>query len=165
MEKAYVTAVTHDTSEAMVRIRRVPDRPGIAARILSEIARENINVDVILQNISADGQTDLSFTIPKEDLARSSRIIEKIAADIGAEGQSVDHEIATVSLVGAGMKTHPGVAAEMFTALADAEINIEAITTSSIRILCVVRASEVERAVQLLHDHFDLPEVAGTREH
>lgn len=165
MEKAYVTAVTHDTSEAMVRIRRVPDRPGIAARILSEIAKENINVDVILQNISADGQTDVSFTIPKEDLARSTRIIEKIAADIGAEGQSVDHEIASVSLVGAGMKTHPGVAAEMFKALADAEINIEAITTSSIRILCVVRASEVERAVRILHERFELPEAAGTREH
>lgn len=165
MEKAYVTAVTHDTSEAMVRIRRVPDRPGIAALILSEIAKENINVDVILQNISADGQTDVSFTIPKEDLARSTRIIEKIAADIGAEGQTVDHEIASVSLVGAGMKTHPGVAAEMFRALADAEINIEAITTSSIRILCVVRASEVERAVRILHERFALPEAAGTREH
>jgi len=165
MEKAYVTAVTHDTSEAMVRIRRVPDRPGIAAQILSEMAKANINVDVILQNVSEDGRTDVSFTMPKEDLARSASVVETIANDIGAEGHSVDPEIAKVSLIGAGMKSHPGVAADMFGALSDAKINIEAISTSSIRILCVVRADEVQRAVQAIHDCFDLPDAASVREH
>lgn len=164
MEKALISGVTHDTSEAMVRIRRVPDRPGIAARIFSDIAALQVNVDMIVQNVSEDGRTDVSFTMPKDDLSRVKGDIEKIADDIGAEGLTTDAEIAKVSLIGAGMKSHPGVAAEMFEALAGSGINIEMISTSSIRISCVVRADEVEKAVKVVHERFELPGAAAQRE-
>lgn len=156
VEKALVTAVSQDTSEAMIRVDGVPDRPGIAARIFSDIAKERINVDMIVQNISHDGKTDLTFTMPKEDLIRSGDAIRRIVADIGAEGFSADSDIAKLSLIGAGMKTDPGVAAEMFSALAEAGINIEMISTSSIRISCVVRSVEINRAVEIIHNHFGL---------
>lgn len=156
VEKALVTAVAQDTSEAMIRVDGVPDRPGIAARIFSDIAKERINVDMIVQNISHEGKTDLTFTMPKEDLIRSGDAIRRIVADIGAEGFSADSDIAKLSLIGAGMKTDPGVAAEMFAALAEAGINIEMISTSSIRISCVVRSVEINRAVTLIHDRFGL---------
>lgn len=165
MEKALISAVTHDTSEAMIRIRRVPDQPGVAARIFGDIAAEAVNVDMIVQNVSEDGRTDVSFTMPKDDLARSAHVIERITSQIGAEGYTADSEIAKVSLIGAGMKSHPGVAAEMFQALAEAGINIEMISTSSIRISCVVRASDVQKAVQIIHDRFDLPSAAEQRSH
>lgn len=165
MEKAMVSAVTHDTSEAMIRIRGVPDQPGIAARIFGDIAAESINVDMIVQNISEHGKTDVSFTMPKDDLARSGAVIERITKQIGADDYKADSDIAKVSLIGAGMKSHPGVAAEMFKALADAKINIEMISTSTIRISCVVRASDVEAAVRVIHDVFELPDTAATREH
>ncbi|MBW3589930.1 MAG: aspartate kinase [Actinobacteria bacterium] len=164
MEKALISGVTHDTSEAMIRIRRVPDRPGVAARIFGEIATENVNVDMIVQNVSEDGHTDLSFTIPKDDLSRAEKIIEKMAREVGAEGFSADSDIAKVSLVGAGMKSHPGVAAGMFQVLAEAGINIEMISTSSIRISVVVRAAEVESAVKVVHERFDIPNEAAKRE-
>ncbi|CAN5889494.1 aspartate kinase [soil metagenome] len=156
VEKALVTAVAHDTSEAMIRVDGVPDRPGIAARIFSDIAREKINVDMIVQNISHDGKTDLTFTMPKEDLIRSGDAIRRIVSEIGAEGFSADSDIAKLSLIGAGMKTDPGVAAEMFAALAEAGINIEMISTSSIRISCVVRLMDINRAVTIIHERFGL---------
>ncbi len=156
VEKALVTAVAHDTSESMIRVNGVPDRPGVAARIFSDIAKERINVDMIVQNISHEGKTDLTFTMPKEDLIRSGDAIRRIVADIGAEGFSADSDIAKLSLIGAGMKTDPGVAAEMFAALAEAGINIEMISTSSIRISCVVRLFEINRAVTLIHERFGL---------
>ncbi|MGH2811104.1 MAG: aspartate kinase [Actinomycetota bacterium] len=164
MEKALISGVTHDTSEAVVRVRRVPDRPGIAARIFGAISQEDVNVDMIVQNTSEDGRTDLSFTIPKDDLPRAKAVIEKVAEEVGAEGYAADSDIGKVSLVGAGMRTHPGVAAGMFAALAGADINIEMISTSSIRISCVVRAGDVERAVKVVHEHFDLPREAVHRE-
>ncbi|MBW3591647.1 MAG: aspartate kinase [Actinobacteria bacterium] len=160
MEKALVTAIAHDDSEAMIRIDGVPDQPGIAARIFGDIARERINVDMIVQNISHEGKTDLTFTMPKEDLARSGQAIRRIIADIGAAGFSADSDIAKLSLIGAGMKSDPGVAADMFSALAEAGINIEMISTSSIRISCVVRALDLEQASQVIHDRFGL----GTEE-
>ncbi|MEO7804048.1 MAG: aspartate kinase [Actinomycetota bacterium] len=165
MEKALISGVTHDTTEAIIRIRGVPDQPGVAARIFGDIASESINVDMIVQNVSDQGKTDVSFTMPKDDLLRSESVIAKIAADIGAEGYTADSEIAKVSLIGAGMKSHPGVAAEMFKALADAAINIEMISTSSIRISCVVRASDVVQAVRVIHSCFDLSESVIQREH
>lgn len=164
MEKAMISGVVHDTSEAMIRIRRVPDRPGVAARIFGELANEAINVDMIVQNVSEDARTDLSFTMPKDDLARSAAVIEGVAAEIGAERVSADSDIGKVSLVGAGMRSHPGVAAAMFAALADAGINLEMISTSSIRISCVVRARDVEAAVRAIHTCFDLPKEAIRRE-
>jgi len=156
VEKALVTAVAHDTSEAMIRVDGVPDRPGIAAKIFSDIAKERINVDMIVQNISHDGKTDLTFTMPKEDLIRSGDAVKRIISEIGAEGFSADSDIAKLSLIGAGMKTDPGVAAEMFSALAEHGINIEMISTSSIRISCVVRSLDINRAVRIIHERFGL---------
>jgi aspartate kinase len=165
MEKALISGVVHDTSEAMIRIRRVPDRPGIAARVFGALAAESINVDMIVQNVSEDGRTDQTFTLPKDDLPRSEEALGRIAADIGAEGWTAEPEVGKVSLVGAGMRSHPGVAAKMFQTLAEAGINIEMISTSSIRISCVVQASEAHRAVRLIHAAFELPEGAILREH
>ncbi|CAN5591908.1 aspartate kinase [soil metagenome] len=164
MEQAIIAGVAHDTSEAKVTIVAVPDQPGVAARIFRPLADEGVNVDMIVQNVSEHGRTDISFTLPKEDLKRASAMVEATAAAVGAEGIRTDEEIAKVSLVGAGMKSHPGVAADMFDALSDLGINIDIISTSSIRISCVVAASEVERAVRAIHDRFQLSEDAILRE-
>jgi aspartate kinase len=154
LERAIVSGVTHDVSEAKATIVAVPDNPGIAARVFRALADSGVNIDMIVQNVSANGTTDISFTLPKSDLAIAKPILDRLAADIGATAVDVDDEIAKVSLVGAGMKSHPGVAADMFEALAEAGINIEIISTSSIRVSCVVRAGEVDRAVQAVHDKF-----------
>jgi aspartate kinase len=161
MEAAIISGVTHDTSEAKVTISQVPDRPGIAARVFRALADESVNVDMIVQNTSSGGTTDISFTVPKDDLARAARVIEGIVPEIGAAAFDQDSDIARVSLIGAGMKTHPGVAATMFEVLAKESVNIEMISTSSIRISCVVRSGDVERAVRALHDVFGLDEVAS----
>jgi aspartate kinase len=154
LEKAIVSGVTHDASEAKATIVAVPDTPGIAARVFRALADAGVNIDMIVQNVSAQGTTDISFTLPKSDLATAGPILDRLAAEIGASSIDLDDDVAKVSLVGAGMKSHPGVAAEMFEALAEAGINIEIISTSSIRVSCVVRASEVERAVRAVHDKF-----------
>ncbi len=164
MEQAIISGIAHDTSEAKVTVLGVPDRPGVAARVFRPLADEGVNVDMIVQNASSDGRTDIFFTLPKEDLRRAEPILQKVSSEVGAEGVSTDPDIAKVSLVGAGMKTHPGVAASMFDALADAGINIEIISTSSIRVSCVVRASEVAKAVQVIHDKFELSTAAIRRE-
>jgi len=154
LEKAIISGVTHDTSEAKVVILGVPDRPGIAALVFRALAEAGVNVDMIVQNVSEHGLTSISFTLPKSDLPIAEPILERTAKEIGATGVEQDPDIAKVSLIGAGMKTHPGVAAEMFEALADEGINIEIISTSSIRISCVVRAADVERAVRAVHERF-----------
>jgi aspartate kinase len=156
MEQAVVTAVTHDTSEAKVTVTGVPDQPGIAARLFRALADRAVNVDTIVQNTSLHGTTDISFTVPKTDLAVSLEVAQGLAPDIGAGEVMADDGIAKVSLVGAGMRSHPGVSATMFEVLATAEINIEMISTSSIRLSCVVRADRVEEAVRLLHQAFEL---------
>jgi aspartate kinase len=156
LEKAIISGVTHDTSEAKVTILGVPDRPGIAARIFRPLSDAGVNIDMIVQNVSEQGKTDVSFTLPKEDLDVADPILEATAREIGAAGFTRDPEIAKISLIGAGMKSHPGVAAEMFEVLADEDINIAIISTSSIRISCVVRAADVERAVRAVHAHFGL---------
>jgi aspartate kinase len=124
--------------------------------VFRALADAGVNIDMIVQNVSSAGLTDISFTLPKSDLAVAEPILEAACKEVGASGFSQDSEIAKVSLIGAGMRTHPGVAADMFEALADAGINIEIISTSSIRISCVVRAAEVERAVRAIHDRFQL---------
>ncbi|MEX1046682.1 MAG: aspartate kinase [Actinomycetota bacterium] len=156
MEQALISGVAHDEGEAKVTIEDVPDRPGVAATIFKSIAGEGVNVDMIVQNVSRDGQTDLSFTAPKSDLSRLANLMESLVKDVGADGYTVDDGIAKLSLVGAGMKSHPGVAADMFDALAGEGINIEMISTSSIRISCVIRSSDVERAVRAVHTRFGL---------
>ena len=165
MEQAIISGVTHDDTEAKVTLEDVPNRPGVAAAIFRAIADEGINVDLIVQNTARDGKTDVSFTVAKEDLPRANQICEKVAPEVGAARFDADPDVAKVSLVGAGMKTHPGVQAEMFSALAEEGINIEMISTSSIRITCVVRARDVERAVKALHARFALADEAVVREH
>jgi aspartate kinase len=156
MEQAIVSAVVHDTSEAKVTVTGVPDQPGIAARLFRQLADQDVNVDMIVQNVSDKGVTDISFTLPHDDLATGEDITRALAGEIGATAVHTDGDIARVSLVGAGMKSNPGVAARTFEVLAEAGINIEMISTSAIRISCIVRQAEVERAVQLLHAAFDL---------
>ncbi|MDO9108946.1 MAG: aspartate kinase [Coriobacteriia bacterium] len=156
MEQAIISGVTHDTSEAKITIRDVPDQPGVAADVFTRMAEANVNVDMIIQNVSEDGTTDISFTSPKTDLPRARPAVEAVVRDLGARGFSIDESIAKVSLVGAGMKTHPGVAAQMFRCLAEADVNIDMISTSSIRISCVVEGDKVELAVRALHTSFGL---------
>ncbi len=164
MEQALISGVTHDLSEAKVTVYGVPDRPGVAATLFGAVADEGVNVDMIVQNVSRDERTDVSFTAPKDDLARLSEILERAGKEIDAEGFEVDDGVAKVSLVGAGMKSHPGVAAGMFAALAAEGINIEMISTSAIRISCVVRAADAERAVRAIHDRFDLGRATAVRD-
>jgi aspartate kinase len=156
LEKAIISGVTHDTSEAKVTILGVPDRPGIAAGVFRPLADAGVNIDMIVQNVSERGHTSISFTMPKSDLATAEPILERTSTEVGASGFTTDPDVGKVSLVGAGMRSHPGVAADMFDALAEAGINIEIISTSSIRISCVVRATDVERAVQVVHEAFGL---------
>ena len=156
MEQAVVTAVTHDTSEAKVTVAGVPDRPGIAARLFRALADRSVNVDMIVQNTSLHGTTDISFTVPKVDLSTSVEVCRSLREELGAVDVTSDDDVARVSLVGAGMKSHPGVTATMFETLAGDGINIDMISTSTIRISCMVRTSEVERAVRELHRAFEL---------
>jgi aspartate kinase len=154
MEHAIISGIAYDTSEAKVTIRDVPDDPGIAARIFRPLADAGVNVDMIVQNVSAERRTDVSFTLPKRDLASAAVVLPDIARSVGGHVVTTDTEVAKVSLVGAGMKTHPGVAADMFDALAEAGINIQIISTSTIRISCLVHSGDVERAVRAVHDRF-----------
>ncbi len=156
MEQAIVSGVALDQDEAKVTLEEVPDRPGIAASIFKAVAAEGINVDMIVQNVSHEGKTDVSFTVPRDDLARLEAILAAVIQDVGAFRFATDGDVAKVSLVGAGMKTHPGVAADMFDALASEGINIQMISTSSIRISCIVRASEADHAVAAVHTRFGL---------
>jgi aspartate kinase len=156
MEQAIISGVTHDVSEAKITIEQVPDRPGVAASLFRTLADAGINVDMIVQNVSTAGHTDISFTLPRDDVARASVEMDKIVVETEAAGFRTDEAVGRVSLVGAGMKTHPGVAARMFEILATEGINIEMISTSTIRISCVVHETDVERAVQALHNAFEL---------
>ncbi len=156
MEQAIISAVVDDDSEAKVTITGVPDRPGIAASLFRTLADSGVNVDMIVQNVSEDGVTDISYTAPKEDLGTSLAITEAVAAEIGATGVTSNAAIARVSVVGAGMKSNPGVAATMFETLANNAINIEMISTSAIRISCVIAADQLEQAVVVLHDAYGL---------
>jgi len=159
MEQAIISGVTHDVSEAKVTIAHVPDRPGVAARVFRLLADEAVNVDMIVQNVSSEGRTDISFTVPRDDLARALKVMDGVVGEVEAAGHTHDTGIGRVSLVGAGMKTNPGVAAKMFEVLAEESVNIEMISTSTIRISCVVQESDVERAVRALHRAFELDTV------
>jgi aspartate kinase len=156
MEQAVVTAITLDASEAKVTVAGLPDRPGVAARLFRALADRNVSVDMIVQNASLDGTTDISFTVPGFDLAISTEVSESLIPELGATGVTTDSNVARVSLVGAGMKTHPGVTALTFETLAKEGINIEMISTSTIRISCVVRSDAAETAVRVLHAAFEL---------
>jgi aspartate kinase len=156
MEQAIISAVTHEMGEAKVTVTEVPDRPGIAAKLFRSLADKSVNLDMIVQNISTKGHTDISFTVPKRDADAALEVCRAHIDEIGAGDVVADAGIAKVSLIGAGMKTHPGIAATMFEVLAKDGINIEMISTSPIRISCVVRADRAEDALQSLHEAFEL---------
>ena len=156
MERVIVTAVTYNKDEARITVRGVPDRPGIAAQLFKPIGEAGIVVDMIIQNTSEEGITDMTFTVPKADFKKALEIARQAANNIGAERVLGDEHIGKVSIVGVGMRNHPGVAARMFQSLANAGINILMISTSEIKVSCVINEKEVERAVQVLHEAFDL---------
>ena len=165
MEGALISAVTHDTSEAKMTVSGVVDRPGVAALLFRTLATADINVDMIVQNVSAQGHTDISFTVPHDQVEAALAAVNSILGSLGADGVVADDAIARVSLVGAGMKTNPGVAATMFETLSDNDINIEMISTSAIRVSCVVREAQVEQAVAKLHAAFELHIAPEDRSH
>ena len=156
MERLVVSGVTHDINQARITLKKVPDQPGVAAKIFSPIADAGIVVDMIIQNTRAEGQTDLTFTVPKNDFNRALDLQKKVAADIGAEEVFGDENIAKVSVIGVGMKDHSGVASTMFATLARDNINITMISTSEIRISCVIEEKYTELAVRVLHSAFGL---------
>jgi aspartate kinase len=156
MEQAIISGIAHDSSEAKVTILGVPDRPGIAAQVFRPLADAGLRVDMIVQNVSSEGKTDISFTLPEDELPGIEQLLATVGEDVGASGIVADPDIAKISLVGAGMKSDSAVVADMFDALADAGINIEIISTSSIRISCVIRSTSLERAVRVVHDRFRL---------
>jgi len=161
MEQALVTSVTHDRSQAKISILRVPDRPGIAARVFGAIAASNIVVDMIVQNISQDGYTDMSFTLPRGDHARAIAELNEVVREIGARGIVHNERVAKVSIVGVGMRSHSGVASTMFATLAREGINIQMISTSEIAISCVIEDKYAELAVRSLHDAFEVAKGAA----
>ena len=156
MEEPIISGVVHDGGEAKMTLLGVPDRPGVSALLFESLADANVNVDMIVQNTSIDGTTDISFTLPLGDIATALPILEKVGDEVGAKGVSQDENIVKLSLVGAGMKSSPGIAAKMFRVLADNDVNIEMISTSTIRISVVVERSKLETAIQALHTAFDL---------
>ena len=157
VEQAIISGVAHDRSEAKVTVVGVPDKPGEAAGIFAALADAEINIDMIVQNVSgAAGRTDISFTLPKTDGAAAMSALEKVKDAIGFEGLLYDDHIGKVSLIGAGMKSHPGVSKTFFQALGESEVNVEIISTSEIRISVLVRDTDVDIAVRALHDAFDL---------
>ena len=156
MEEVVVRGIAHDLGEAKITMRHVPDRPGVAARLFGPLAEKNINVDMIIQNTSEAGTTDMSFTVQKTDLERALEVCQGIRGELGADDIVADAQIAKISVVGVGMKSHAGVAANMFKALAAAEVNIHMISTSEIKISCVVGQLDAEKAVRALHAAFNL---------
>ncbi len=156
MEKVVVSEVTLNKDEAKVSLRGVPDRPGIAARVFKRIADKDINIDMIIQNVGSRGISDISFTVIKEDLKKTLAVAERVSKDIGARKVNSNEDIAKVSVVGVGMRSHSGIAAQMFAALAAQGINIEMISTSEIKISCIIRKKYAEKAVRAIHAKFGL---------
>ena len=156
MEEPIISGVVHDVGEAKMTLLGVPDRPGVSALLFESLAQANVNVDMIVQNTSIDGTTDISFTLPIGDIATAEPILKRVGDEVGATGINKDENIVKLSLVGAGMKSSPGIAAKMFRVLADNGVNIEMISTSTIRISVVVERSQLEKAVRALHTAFDL---------
>jgi aspartate kinase len=158
MEQAIISGIAHDKSEAKITVVGVPDRAGVAARIFQSIADSDINIDMIVQNVSAaaTGLTDISFTLPRTDGSKATSIVQKLQGEIGFQSIQYDDQIGKLSLIGAGMRSHPGVTATFFAAMADAGVNIEMISTSEIRISIVCRQADLDRAVKAAHTSFEL---------
>jgi aspartate kinase len=160
MENVVVSGVAYDKNQVKVTVAGVPDKPGVAAKIFGEIAENNIIVDMIIQNIGEGGLTDMSFTVPKTDSKKIMEVMKKVVSEIGAKGSSYKEEIAKISIIGVGMRSHSGVAAQMFSALAKEGINIMMISTSEIKISCVIDAKYTELAVRVLHETFNMDKAA-----
>jgi len=163
MEQMIIRGIAADKNQAKATLLGVPDTPGVAARIFKSLAAANLNVDMIVQNVSAAGVTDVSFTVAKDDISKTKRVIEPLVKDVRAAGLNFDGDIAKVSIVGVGMKSHSGVAYKMFDVLAANQINIEMISTSEIKISVAIRAQEADRAVRALHDAFGMGQAARKR--
>jgi aspartate kinase len=156
VEAPAISGIAFNRDEAKLTILGVPDTPGMASKILGPIGNANIEVDVIVQNVGADGTTDFTFTVHRNEMARAEQVLSGVVEELGARGFSADDKICKVSLVGVGMRSHAGVASQMFQALADVSINILMITTSEIKISVVIDEKFLELAVRSLHDSFDL---------
>jgi len=156
MESVVVSGVTQDRKESKITVSQVPDRPGVAAKLFKPLAENNIVVDMIIQNVSESGVTDISFTVRKEDFARARKIADQAAKDLGAARVLFDEKIVKVSVVGLGMRSHAGVASKVFETLAGGGINIQMISTSEIKVSCVVDEKYGELAIRLLHEAFGL---------
>ncbi len=164
MENVSVSGITYDKNEAKITITKVPDKPGIAHRLFGAIADANIRVDMIIQNVSEEGTTDITFTVMKTDLRKATNIVKEIARQIGAKDINTDENIAKVSIVGTGMRSHSGIASTMFGALAREGINIMMISTSEIKISCIIESKYTELAVRALHDAFQLDKGSPVKE-
>jgi aspartate kinase len=156
METVLVSGVTFDRNEAKISVMRVPDKPGIAAKLFTPLTEANITVDMIIQNVSHEGFTDLTFTVPRTDTKKALKIVEEAAAAIGASGVESNDMIAKVSIVGVGMRSHSGIASKMFETLSAEGVNIQMISTSEIKVSCVIDDKYTELAVRVLHEAFGL---------
>jgi len=156
MEREVVSGVTYDRDQAKITVIRVPDKAGVASRLFTPLSEHNIVVDMIIQNASLEGYTDLTFTVSRKDVKETKRLIEEAAREVGAASVEVDDQVAKVSIIGVGMISHSGVAAKMFSALAQEGINIMMISTSEIKVSCVIQSKYTELAVMVLHDAFGL---------
>lgn len=156
IEEPIVTAVTFDKNQVKMTILDVPDKPGVAAKIFSALAKENINIDMIIQSAARGRQNDISFTIAYNDLKKAVEVLEKVSKELNAGGVVYEDNMAKVSIIGVGMKSHPGVAAKMFDTLAKNNINIEMISTSEIKVSCIIKKEYIETAVKALHKAFNL---------
>ncbi|MDW7644172.1 MAG: aspartate kinase [Desulfuromonadales bacterium] len=156
MESVLVSGITYNKDEAKISVMRVPDKPGIASQLFSPLSHAGITVDVIIQNVSNEGYTDMTFTVPRADFKKALKIVQETAKDIGAGGVLQDENIAKVSIVGVGMRSHSGVASKMFQTLSQEGINIQMISTSEIKVSCVIDEKYTELAVRVLHEAFDL---------
>lgn len=156
MEEPVIRGVTANVGEAKVTLQKLPDNPGVAAKLFKKLSEENINIDMIIQNVSERGYTDISFTMDEDEISKIKPILDKWVKEVEAAGVSVNESIAKISVVGIGMRSHSGVASRMFSALAEADINISMISTSEIKISCVIDKKDSNKAVQVLHDEFEL---------
>jgi aspartate kinase len=164
MEQAIISGVTYALDDLKVTIHELPDKVGVAAKVFAALAKANINVDVIIQNVSARGAADISFTVSESDQSKTESVLKGLKTEIGFKSFDVDSDIAKVTLVGAGMRTYPGIAAKMFEVLAEEKINIEMISTSSIKISCVIRHANAQKAVKAIHKAFKLHDGMASRE-
>jgi aspartate kinase len=160
MEEVAVSGIAYNKDEAKITIMRVPDTPGIAAKLFGPISDANINVDMIIQNVSEDGHTDMTFTVPKGDFKKAMALVKKAGEEMGAKGVAGDPNISKVSVIGVGMRSHAGIASSVFSTLSREGINILMISTSEIKVSCVVESKYTELAVRVLHDAFNLGDKA-----